>query len=105
MLKQAHDLLRSDDEREAGQYLTFVVAGETYGMAIASIHEIIDFGDLTRVPLVPDYIRGVINLRGNVVPVIDLGARLGRGPTTPGKRTSMVIIELPQHDGEERKND
>ncbi|GAB6042418.1 chemotaxis protein CheW [Endothiovibrio diazotrophicus] len=90
--------LPGEDEREATQYLTFVVAGETFGMAIASIHEIIDFGDLTRVPLVPDYIRGVINLRGNVVPVIDLSARLGRGPTVRGKRTSMVIVELPQAD-------
>lgn len=95
--------LLGSDERDTGQYLTFVVDGETYGMGIGVIHEIIDFCEVTRVPLVPSYIRGVINLRGAVVPVIDLNARLGRGPSTPNKRTAVVIIELPLAD-EQRLN-
>lgn len=88
-------------EREAGQYLTFVVGEETFGMDISVIHEIIDYGELTRVPLVPDFIRGVINLRGSVVPVIDLNARLGRGPATRSKRTAVVIVALLQEDDQE----
>ena len=56
-----------------GQYLTFQVAGQTYAMRIATIKEIIEYGALTSIPLMPSFIRGVINLRGAVVPVIDLG--------------------------------
>ena len=52
------------------QYLTFVVAGESFATAIASIKEIIEYGNITEVPRMPDFIRGVINLRGAVVPVL-----------------------------------
>jgi purine-binding chemotaxis protein CheW len=76
-----------------GQYLTFQSGGEAFGVAIAAVKEIIQFGSVTPVPLVPEHIRGVMNLRGAVVPVIDLNQRLGRGPGVPGKRTCIVIVE------------
>jgi len=77
----------------AGQYLTFVLAGETYALGILNIKEIIDYGNLTEVPMMPAFVRGVINLRGSVVPVVDLAARFGKGSTHIAKRTGIVIVE------------
>lgn len=78
---------------KAGQYLTFVLGGENYALGILNIKEIIDFGHVTEIPMMPDFVRGVINLRGSVVPVIDLLARFGKGNTQIAKRTAIVIVE------------
>ena len=86
---------------ETQQYLTFSIGGEQFALVILSIKEIIQFGHITTVPLMPDYLRGVMNLRGAVVPVIDLSARFNRGATTPGKRTCIVIVEV--NDDAERR--
>lgn len=83
----------------SSQYLTFHVAGHTYAMRIVAIKEIIEYGALTAIPLMPAFIRGVINLRGAVVPVIDLAARMGFPASEPSRRTCIVIVEMP-HDGE-----
>ena len=83
----------------AGQYLTFMLGGEAYALGILAIKEIIEHGHMTRVPMMPEAIRGVINLRGSVVPVIDLGVRFGNGPTAVSKRTCIVIVEV-EHEGE-----
>jgi purine-binding chemotaxis protein CheW len=82
---------------EAGQYLTFLLQGETYALGILRIKEIINYGHLTEVPMMPNFIKGVINLRGKVVPVVDLLARFGQGSTSIIKRTSIVIIETIDH--------
>jgi purine-binding chemotaxis protein CheW len=79
---------------EQHQYLTFILGGEVFAIGILAIKEIIEFGQLTEVPRMPRSIRGVINLRGAVVPVIDLSARFGRKPTEVGRRTCIVIIEV-----------
>ncbi|MEW6704450.1 MAG: chemotaxis protein CheW [Pseudomonadota bacterium] len=76
------------------QYLTFVLAGEMLAMPIAPIKEIIEYGQVTRVPMMPEFIRGVINLRGAVVPVVDLASRFGGQPGQVGRRTCIVIVEL-----------
>ncbi|WP_145154905.1 chemotaxis protein CheW [Pseudomonas oryzihabitans] len=76
------------------QHLTFVVDGETYAVDTLAVREIIEFGQLTQVPLMPACIRGVINLRGAVVPVVDLEARFGGRPTRVGPRTCIVILEV-----------
>ena len=81
---------------ESRQFLTFLVGSESFAMPIASIREIIEYGGLTEVPLMPGFLRGVINLRGSVVPVIDLSARFGRAPTVEAKRTCIIIMELQQ---------
>ena len=78
---------------ENRQYLTFMLGGEVFAIGILSIKEIIEYGQLTSVPLMPEHIRGVINLRGAVVPVIDLSARFGRAGTEVTRRTCIVIIE------------
>ena len=81
------------------QYLTFMVAGEMFALPIAGIKEIVEYREPTVVPMMPPFIRGVINLRGRVVPVIDLCARFARGPGQPSRRTCFVILELLQQEG------
>jgi purine-binding chemotaxis protein CheW len=76
------------------QYLTFQLGGEMYAVGILNVKEIIEYGQLTEIPMMPAFIRGVINLRGSVVPVIDLSARFGHQQTAVGRRTCIVIIEL-----------
>jgi purine-binding chemotaxis protein CheW len=83
----------------AAQYLTFLLAGDAFAIGILSIKEIIEYGGMTQVPLMPDYIRGVINLRGAVVPVMDLMVRFGKQAAPVGKRTCIVIVEI--HSGDE----
>jgi purine-binding chemotaxis protein CheW len=85
---------------EAHQYLTFQLAGEMYAVGILNVKEIIEYGHLTEIPMMPPFIRGVINLRGAVVPVVDLAARFGHEASEIGKRTCIVIVEVCQ--GEER---
>jgi len=81
------------------QFLAFVLGGENFAMDIRSIKEVIQYGTLTEVPLMPDFIRGVINLRGAVVPVIDLSVRFGRPATEVARRTCVVILEV-ERDGD-----
>jgi purine-binding chemotaxis protein CheW len=79
---------------EIAQYLTFLLSGEMYAVGILNVKEIIEYGQLTEIPMMPAFIRGVINLRGSVVPVIDLSARFGGHQTENSRRTCIVIIEL-----------
>jgi len=83
---------------EANQYLTFTLAGEMYALGILNVKEIIEYGNLTEIPMMPAFIRGVINLRGAVVPVVDLSARFGGRQSAVGKRTCIVIVEMQQED-------
>lgn len=78
----------------AEQYLTFLLGEEMFAIGILVIKEIIEYHALTVVPMMPPSIRGVINLRGSVVPVIDLSARFARRPTAVTKRTCIVIVEV-----------
>jgi purine-binding chemotaxis protein CheW len=82
------------------QYLTFTLGGEMFAVAILNVKEIIEFGSVTEIPMMPTFIRGVINLRGAVVPVIDLSCRFGGKPTEVARRTCIVIVEL--NDGEQK---
>lgn len=88
-------------DSQSAQYLTFMLGGEAFGIGIMAVKEIIEFSGITDVPMMPDSIRGVINLRGAVVPVMDLAARFGRPQSVPGKRTCIVIVER-EHDGEQQ---
>ena len=76
------------------QYLTFILGGEMFAMDIRGVKEIIEYGSMTMVPMMPAFVRGVINLRGAVVPVVDLAARFGRPPTQVNKRSCVVILEI-----------
>lgn len=81
---------------ETQQYLTFNLGGEMYAVGILNVKEIIEYGSLTEIPMMPVFIRGVINLRGAVVPVVDLAARFGGRPAAIQRRTCIVIVEIPQ---------
>ena len=81
-------------KEEDQQYLTFLLGGEMFAIGILNIKEIIEYGSLTEVPMMPSFIRGVINLRGSVVPVIDLSARFARHSSDISRRTCIVIIEV-----------
>lgn len=80
------------------QYLTFLLGGEMFAVGILNVKEIIEYGNLTEIPMMPPFIRGVINLRGSVVPVIDLSARFGHAQSQVGKRTCIVIVEVTEND-------
>jgi len=99
--KEMSDLQQAQESR---QYITFIANGQEFAANIMAIREIRGWTDTTTLPHVPDYVRGVINLRGNVLPVVDLKARLGLGLTeaTPkhviivvvsGNRTTGVLVE------------
>jgi purine-binding chemotaxis protein CheW len=79
---------------EAKQYLTFMLDGEMFSLNILCIKEIIWYANLTEVPMMPACIRGVINLRGSVVPVMDLSNRFGKPSTPVVKSTCIVIVEV-----------
>lgn len=81
------------------QYLTFYVAGEEYAVTILKVTEIIECVSLTHVPGTPSWIRGVLNLRGAVVPVVDLAVKFGLGPTVLTRRTCVVMVEI-EHDSD-----
>ena len=86
---------------EQKQYLTFTLGGEMFSISILCIKEIIWYANLTEVPMMPACIRGVINLRGAVVPVMDLSSRFGKPPTPVTKSTCIIIIEVQtQNEGE-----
>jgi purine-binding chemotaxis protein CheW len=81
------------------QYLTFHLGDEVFAMDIVTVREIIQHASMTVVPLMPNFVRGVINLRGAVVPVIDLQSRFGRPLAQLGKRTCVIIFDASR-DGE-----
>ena len=78
------------------QFLTFTLNNEVFGLGIMYVKEILEFRELTDVPMTPDFIRGVINLRGNVVPVIDLNVRFGGKKNDITKKTCIIIVEATQ---------
>ena len=81
------------DHGPALQYLTFSLGDEVFAMDIRCVREIIQHSNMTMVPLMPEFVRGVINLRGSVVPVIDLQSRFGRARSQMGKKTCIVIFD------------
>ena len=78
----------------AGKYLTFSLADEEYGINILKIKEIIGMMPITTVPQTPHFVKGVINLRGKVIPVIDLRLKFGMEPMDYGERTCIVVVEI-----------
>lgn len=81
-------------KRLAGKYLTFRLAQEEYGLEILKVQEIIQMQRITRIPRAPQYVRGVINLRGRVVPVIDLRAKFGMERIEDTDKTCIVVAQI-----------
>lgn len=79
---------------DSKQFLTFRLSNENFGLELSKTREIIEYNGITAVPLMPNFLRGVINLRGDVVPVIDLSVRLGRAPIVVERRTCIIVVEI-----------
>ncbi|KIH75458.1 chemotaxis protein CheW [Geoalkalibacter ferrihydriticus DSM 17813] len=83
-----------DGFNETNQYLTFKLDGEIFALGIAKVREVLDYTAITKVPKSPDFMRGVINVRGGVVPVIDLRVKFGMAPTPQTVNTCIIIVEI-----------
>jgi len=81
-------------EQSVSQYLTFLIGGEEYAVSLLKVKEIIECDVMTKVPKMPEWVRGVINLRGNVVPVVDLSVKFRQAASEIGKLTCIVITEV-----------
>jgi purine-binding chemotaxis protein CheW len=84
----------ADEALPSGQFLAFQIGTEEYGVGILKVREILKYDEITRIPGAPAAVRGVINLRGNVVPVIDLARKFGLGETPVSKLTCIVVVEV-----------
>ncbi len=78
----------------AGKYLSFQLSKEEYGIAILRVREIIGMVDVTPLPRTPDFVRGVINLRGRIIPVIDLRRKFGMSPTECTNETCVIVVDV-----------
>jgi purine-binding chemotaxis protein CheW len=83
----------------AGKYLTFVLQQESYGIDVLKVREIIRLTGITPVPKMPDYVSGVINLRGKIIPVIDLRLRFGFKSVQNSERTCIIVVQVKLPDG------
>lgn len=79
-----------------GKYLTFVLAGEEYGLEILRVREIIGMMDITAVPRTPSFVKGVINLRGKVIPIVDLRAKFEMASTEQTEETCIIVVDIGQ---------
>ena len=90
--------MTNDGSVKATQYLTFNLGEEVYAIDISKVREVLDFTSITKVPQAPDFMRGVINLRGGVVPVVDLRLQFGMSSTERTVNTCIIIVEVSLDD-------
>lgn len=86
--------VRKSGTNREGKYLTFSLAGEEYGIGILKVKEIIGMMPITHVPQTPEYVKGVVNLRGKVIPVVDLRLKFGIDPIDYSERTCIIVVEI-----------
>jgi purine-binding chemotaxis protein CheW len=86
----------------SGKYLTFLLASEAYGIAVRNVREIIRHQPITPVPQMPDFVKGVVNLRGRVIPVLDLRVKVGLKAEFT-ERTCVVVVQIPSQSGGARQ--
>ena len=91
--KEADEMELAEKE-EMTQYLTFILDEEVFALEIGKVREVLDFTTLTKVPQTPDFMRGVINLRGSVVPVVDMRLKFGMDKTEQTVNTCIIIAEI-----------
>lgn len=101
-MSETATMQKSEDTRKldnfAGKYLTFTLGKETYGIEILKVQEIIEMVDVTRVPRTPPFVRGVINLRGKVIPVVDLRLKFGMEGKDVSRQTCIVVVYVQNGD-------
>ncbi len=81
---------------ESNQYLTFQLVDEQYALEVHKVQEVLEMQSITHIPGMPQYMRGVINIRGKVVPVVDLRTKLGLPPTDNNAKPSIIVVEISQ---------
>ena len=86
--------LEEDDETEEGKYLTFSLNNEVYGLEITYVTEIIGIQKITEVPELPDYVKGIMSLRGQIIPVVDVRLRFGKAVRNYDERTCVIVVEI-----------
>ena len=96
-----NDLARAEQRALApggagGEHLSFLLGTELFAIGILNVKEIIEYTRPDTVPMMPDYLRGVINLRGTAVPVMDLSVRFGRGASGVTRRSCIIVVELDE---------
>ena len=96
-ISKVNQAIQTTGGRE-GKYLTFTLAGEEYGIGILKIREIIGMMPITSVPQAPDFVKGVINLRGKVIPVIDLRLRFSMSVMDYTERTCIIVVQIDLRD-------
>ena len=94
MTKHSGSAIAEATSQRAGKYLTFVLAEENYGIEILKVREIMGLMDITSVPRTPDYVKGVINLRGKVIPVIDLRLKFGMPEIEATEETCIIVVNV-----------
>jgi purine-binding chemotaxis protein CheW len=101
-MSESATMQKSEDARKldnfAGKYLTFSLGKETYGIEILKVQEIIEMVDVTRVPRTPTFVKGVINLRGKVIPVVDLRLKFGMEGKDVSRQTCIVVVYVQNGD-------
>ncbi len=88
------DITQATAQGHEGKYLTFVLGDEEYGVEILKVREIIGLMEITIVPQTPEFIKGVINLRGKVIPVIDLRLKFGMEEAEPTEETCVIVVDI-----------
>lgn len=90
----AQEVLEQEEDTQKGKFLTFMLGKETYGLEIMHVTEIIGIQPITEVPELPQYIKGIINLRGKIIPVMDVRLRFGKSYREYDDRTCIVVIDI-----------
>lgn len=98
-LTQTMERHANSAEDRAGKYLTFRLANEEYGIEILHVQEIIGMVPVTQVPKTPEFVRGVINLRGKVIPIVDLRRKFGMESTEDTEKTCIVVVQISGGNG------
>ncbi|MBX7257218.1 MAG: chemotaxis protein CheW [Candidatus Hydrogenedentes bacterium] len=91
---ETESIKANNSEDLAGKYLTFILGAEVYGLRILTVQEIIGIMKVTHVPRTPDFVRGVINLRGKVIPVVDLRVQFGMKSCEDSNTTCVIVVQV-----------
>jgi len=94
MTEAAVTAVKEATRQRAGKYLTFVLGDEEYGLEILKVREIIGLMDITAVPSTPEFVRGVVNLRGKVIPVVDLRLKFGMASAEATEETCIIVVDV-----------
>jgi purine-binding chemotaxis protein CheW len=92
-------MMNTDNEIQTVQYLTFLLDGEMFGVDVCETREILDLPALTKIPQSPEYMLGVINLRGSIVPVVDLRRKFETAGSTPPGNSCVIVLEVSTAEG------